>query len=42
VNGGEVFGSMVWDGKSPGEALLEELPKHTRFRKGDTIVTSGY
>ena len=42
VKGGEVFGSMVWDGKSPGEALLEELPKHTRFRKGDTIVTSGY
>ena len=37
-----MFGSLVWDGKAPGEALLEELPKHTKFHKGDTIVTSGY
>lgn len=42
IRGGEAFGSLVWDGKSPREALLEELPKHTRFAKGDTIVTSGY
>lgn len=42
IKGGEVFGSLVWDGKEPGEALLEELPKHTKLHKGDTIVTSGY
>lgn len=42
IHGGEAFGSLVWDGKNSREALLEELPKHTRFRKGDTIVTSGY
>ena len=36
------FGSLVWDGKSPQLAVLEELPKHITFHKGDTIVTSGY
>ena len=42
VKGREYFGSLVWDGKSPDEALLEEMPRHETFRKGDTIVTSGY
>lgn len=43
VKGGEhQVGSLVWDGKDPGEAILEELPKHAEFVKGDTIVTSGY
>ena len=36
------YGSLVWDGKSPQYAVLEELPKHITFNKGDTIVTSGY
>jgi cell shape-determining protein MreC len=36
------FGSLVWDGKSPRHAVLEELPKHITWHKGDTIVTSGY
>ena len=38
----DYFGSLVWDGQSPDEALLEELPRHTVFNIGDTIVTSGY
>lgn len=42
VKGETQVGSLVWDGKTPGEAILEELPKHARFVKGDTIVTSGY
>ena len=42
LKGSDVFGSLVWDGKSPDEALLEELPKHTVFEPGDTIITSGY
>ncbi len=42
LRGSDAFGSLVWDGKSPREALLEELPKHTRFHTGDTIITSGY
>ncbi len=42
VKGEAQVGSLVWDGKDPGEAILEELPKHAKFVKGDTVVTSGY
>ena len=36
------YGSLVWDGKNPQSAVLEELPKHVKYQAGDTIVTSGY
>ena len=36
------FGSLVWDGNDPSVALLEELPRHTVYTAGDTVVTSGY
>ena len=42
VKGETQVGSLVWDGKDPSEAILEELPKHAKFVKGDTIVTSGF
>lgn len=42
VKGQSQVGSLVWDGRDPSEAILEELPKHASFVKGDTIVTSGY
>lgn len=42
VKGHAPVGSLVWDGKNPSEAVLEELPKHSEFIPGDTIVTSGY
>ncbi len=42
VKGYEQVGSLVWDGKNPDEAILEELPRHAVFNPGDTIVTSGY
>lgn len=42
LRGSDTFGSLVWDGQDPQRAILEELPKHTQFHKGDTIVTSGY
>lgn len=38
----DVIGSLVWDGKSPHEALLEEIPKQAVYAPGDTIITSGY
>lgn len=36
------IGSLVWDGRDPDIALLEELPRHTVYQPGDTVVTSGY
>ncbi|MCM1051870.1 MAG: rod shape-determining protein MreC [Paenibacillus sp.] len=42
VKGHDQVGSLVWDGQDPSEAVLEELPKHSEFTPGDTIVTSGY
>ena len=42
VKGHDYFGSLVWDGRDPYHAVLEEMPKHVKFIKGDTIVTSGY
>ncbi|MDE7407585.1 MAG: rod shape-determining protein MreC, partial [Muribaculaceae bacterium] len=42
VKGNDAFGSLVWDGRSPREAVLEELPRHVLFAMGDTVITSGY
>lgn len=42
VKGRDAFGSLVWDGKSPRRALLEEMPRHVEFALGDTVITSGY
>ena len=42
MRGSDYFGSLVWDGKDPSTAVLEELPKHMLYDVGDTIVTSGY
>jgi rod shape-determining protein MreC len=36
------FGSLVWPGESPDEAVLMDIPYHVRLEIGDTIVTSGY
>ncbi|MDR3266024.1 MAG: rod shape-determining protein MreC [Tannerella sp.] len=36
------FGSLSWKGGNPRFAFLEELPTHSVFNVGDTIVTSGY
>ncbi len=42
IKDSEHFGSLVWGGVDPTMALLEELPRHTVFQPGDTVVTSGY
>lgn len=42
LKGTDNFGSLVWDGRDPEVALLEELPRHTVSHAGDTVVTSGY
>lgn len=42
VKGNDHVGSLVWDGVDPRTAVLEELPRHAVFHRGDTIVTSGF
>ena len=42
VKGTDFFGSLVWEGCDPAIAVLEELPRHVRLHRGDTIVTTGY
>ncbi len=42
VKNTDYFGSLVWHGSDPYHATLEEMPKHVKFHRGDTIVTSGY
>jgi rod shape-determining protein mreC len=42
IKGSQQVGSLVWDGEDYREAVLEELPRHSTFNIGDTIVTSGY
>jgi rod shape-determining protein MreC len=42
IKGNESFGSLVWDGNDPRYVVLEELPRHTKYQKGDTVITSGY
>lgn len=34
VKGNDAFGSLVWDGRNPREAVLEELPRHVQFEMG--------
>ncbi len=42
VKNSDYFGSLYWDGSSPYYAILEEMPRHITYHKGDTIITSGY
>ncbi len=42
LKGKDFFGSLVWDGNNCTEALLEEMPKHGNYAKGDIVVTSGF
>lgn len=35
------FGTLKWDGKNAGFALLTEVPRLAEVNKGDTIVTGG-
>lgn len=36
------YGNIVWDGKSPKYAILNEIPHHIEVNVGDTVVTSGF
>jgi rod shape-determining protein MreC len=36
------FGSVSWNGRNPGYAVLSEIPQHVVVNVGDTIETTGY
>ena len=38
----DYIGSLNWKGGDPAIAYMEEVPRHTKFQMGDTVVTSGY
>lgn len=38
----DYIGSLVWKGEDPSIAYMEEVPRHTKYHAGDTVVTSGY
>lgn len=38
----DYIGSLSWKGGDPSIAYMEEVPRHTKYQTGDTIVTSGY
>jgi len=42
VKRSNTLGSIVWEGKNPLIAGLENIPVHINIINGDTIVTSGY
>lgn len=42
VKSSSQVGSLAWDGQDCRYAILLELPRHSVFSKGDTIITSGY
>ncbi len=42
IEGGNHYGSLSWDERSPHHVLLEELPKYAEPKAGDRIVTTGF
>ena len=38
----DYFGVLKWDGGSSQYAWLQDIPRHSEFTLGDTIVTSGH
>lgn len=36
------FGSLKWDGGSPLQAYMDDIPRHARCKIGDIVETSGF
>ena len=36
------FGVLRWNGRTARQSVLHEIPVHTEFSDGDTVVSSGY
>jgi len=42
LKGTQFVGTLAWKENDPQSAWVEEVPRHARYRVGDTIVTSGF
>lgn len=42
VTGSPYAGTLVWDGVDIEHTLLTNLPKHSQYEIGDSVITSGY
>ncbi len=42
IQGRGYFGYLHWEGGRSDIAYVDDIPRHAKFEKGDTIVTSGY
>ena len=42
IRGSGYFGYLMWDGKNPSEAYMEDVPRHAQFEKNEWVETSGY
>lgn len=42
IKGEDNFCTLQWDGKDTRYSYLVDLPRFTKFEKGDTVVTSGF
>lgn len=38
----DYFGTLHWEGGSPRYAYVKDMPRHSEFSLGDTVVTSGH
>lgn len=42
IKGSDYFGFLKWDGGSSRYATVKDMPRHSMFSLGDTIITSGH
>ena len=42
LRGSQFFGHLKWDGGHPLFAILDDIPRHARFKVGDIVETSGF
>lgn len=42
LTGSNTFGVIQWDGKTARRTVMQDIPVHTVFSDGDTVVSSGY
>ena len=42
LRGSSYIGFLRWDGRSPLYCILDDIPRHARFKVGDIVETSGH